>query len=168
MPPRTRKTTLDDTEVASSEAAAPEDATSDATTEPEMPEIAEDKAAPADTETKIPDVAPLEPPRTPEPIPERVPLTTAQQLLPAKMGDRIVDDATGEPPTDPEGVFIPVMPHGGSQRCTVRLVEHVGMGAYNTPTARLLVPIGAELRRDQAERVLARLRAQLSTSSDSE
>ncbi|WP_433860152.1 hypothetical protein [Streptomyces kronopolitis] len=167
MPPRTRKTASDDTEATTPETTAPEDNTP-AATEPPMPEIVEDKAAPADTETKIPDVAPLAPPRTPEPIPEPVPLTTAQQLLPAKMGDRIVDDATGEPPANPDGVFVPVMPHGGSLRCTVRLVEHVGMGAYNTPTTRLLVPIGAELRRDQAERVIARLRAQLSASADSE
>lgn len=167
MPPRTRKTTSDDTEAATPEATAAEDTTTEAT-EPAMPEIVEDKAAPADTETKIPDVAPLEPPHVPEPIPEPVPLTTAQQLLPAKMGDHIVDDATGEPPTDPDGVFVPVQPHGNSLRCTVRLVEHVGMGAYNTPTARLLVPVGAELRRDQAERVVARLRAQLSASADSE
>lgn len=167
MPPRTRKTTSDDAEAATSEETNVEDATSEAT-EPALPEIVEDKAAPADTETKIPDVAPLEPPRTPEPVPEPVPLTTAQQLLPAKMGDRIVDDATGEPPTDPDGVFVPVMPHGSSLRCTVRLVEHVGMGAYNTPTARLLVPAGAELRRDQVERVVARLRAQLSAPADSE
>ncbi|MGW7090099.1 hypothetical protein ACWGH2_42320 [Streptomyces sp. NPDC054871] len=163
MPPRTRKTTSDDTDVPASEAATAPEAT-----ESPMPEIVEDKAAPAESETTIPDVAPLDPPRTPDPIPEPVPLTTAQQLLPAKMGDHIVDDATGEPPSDPDGVFVPVRPQGSTLRCTVRLVEHVGMGAYNTPTARLLVPIGAELRRDQAERVLNRLRAQLSGSADSE
>ncbi|MEU6632827.1 hypothetical protein ABZ905_31775 [Streptomyces parvus] len=157
MPPRTRKTTSDETEEATTEDTATA-----------APDVAENKAVADLTETKVPDVAPLEPPAAPEPVPDPVPLTTAQQLLPAHMGDRIVDDATKEPPPDPDGVFVPVMPHGSSFRCTVRLIEHVGMGTYNTPTTRLLVPIGAELRRDQAERVLSRLRAQLTAAPDSE
>ncbi|MEU0857407.1 hypothetical protein ABZ352_18485 [Streptomyces griseofuscus] len=128
--------------------------------------MVEDKAVPADTETKTPDVAPLEPPTEPDPLPEPAPLTTAQQLLPARLGDLIVDEATGHPPADPEGVFVTVQPYGSSVRCTVRLIEHVGMGAYNTPTTRLLVPAGAELRRDQAARIVARLRAQLTPSAE--
>ncbi|MFD7763566.1 hypothetical protein [Streptomyces microflavus] len=162
MPPRTRKTTSDD----AAEGTPVEDLTegSPAVTL----EAAEDKALSDLTETKIPEVAPLEPPAVPDPIPDPVPLTTAQQLLPATMGDRIVDDATQKLPPNPDSVFVPVMPHGSSFLCTVRLVEHVGMGAYNTPTARLLVPIGAELRRDQAQRVLSRLRAQLAAAPDDE
>ncbi|AWI32697.1 hypothetical protein [Streptomyces tirandamycinicus] len=160
--PRTRKTA----------AAGPEEKTPEAP-QTETPEITsevatEDKAAPADTETKVPDVAPLEPPTEPEPEPEPAPITTPQQLLPAQLADRIVDEATGELPADPDAVFVPVQPHGSSYRCTVRLIEHVGMGAYNTPASRLLVPVGAELQRHQAQRIIDRLRDQLHTAPDSE
>ncbi|RSS97250.1 hypothetical protein EF903_01640 [Streptomyces sp. WAC05292] len=158
MPPRTRKTTSDDAEPTPEIIPVTD----------ETAEAPENKAVPAPAETKIPDVAPLEPPAEPEPLPERDPLTTAQQLLPAELGDRIVDDATGEPPADPDSVFVPVMPHGSTLRCTVRLIEHVGLGAYRTPTTRLLVPIGAELKRGQAARVVARLRDQLSPTPASE
>ncbi|MGW0562945.1 hypothetical protein ACWDZ4_20555 [Streptomyces sp. NPDC003016] len=141
--PRTRKPAPDDTEIT---------------------EAPEDKAVADDTDTKIPDVAPLEPPAEPAPEPVHEPLTTAQQLLPAQLGDRIVDDATGRPPTDPDTIFIPVMPYGSTMRCTVRLVEHVGLGTYRTPTTRLLVPVGAELKRAQAERIVAQLHAQTNTA----
>ncbi|WP_030372334.1 hypothetical protein [Streptomyces rimosus] len=150
--------------------------TAAADTEEQIPETppttdpapaAEGKAtAPAATETKTPDVAPLEPPSEPEPVPEPAPMTTAQQLLPAKLGHQIVDEATGQPPADPDGVFIPVQPHGNRFRCTVRLIEHVGMGAYNTPATRLLVPAGGELSRYQADRVIARLRSQLTENAE--
>ncbi|WP_330335720.1 hypothetical protein OHS33_38730 (plasmid) [Streptomyces sp. NBC_00536] len=161
MPPRTRKTTSEDVE--ETPEAAP-------TTEPtvEAPEAPENKAVSVEVETKTPIVAPLEPPAEPEPVPERDPLTTAQQLLPAELGDRIVDDATGLPPADPDSVFVPVMPHGSTLRCTVRLVEHVGLGTYRTPTTRLLVPIGAELKRGQVARVVARLHEQLNPPSAAE
>ncbi|MGW0757169.1 hypothetical protein ACWD1Y_11875 [Streptomyces sp. NPDC002814] len=163
-PPRTRKTSAADTE----------DKIPDAVDTTEPAEAAEDKAATADTETKTPeavdtkapDVAPLEPPAEPEPIPEPELLTTAQQLLPATIGDRVVDEATGEPPADPDAVFVPVPPYGATFRCTVRLIEHVGMGAYNTPATRLLVPVGAQLKRQQKEKVVARLRAQLQQSAE--
>ncbi|MFJ5143052.1 hypothetical protein [Streptomyces sp. NPDC088707] len=159
--PRTRKTTSDTEEKipATTVGTEPADAT-------------EDKAAPGDTETNIPeavetkapDVAPLEPPTDLEPIPEPELLTTAQQLLPATIGDRVEDEATGQPPTDPDAVFVPVPPYGTTFRCTVRLIEHVGMGAYNTPATRLLVPVGAQLKRQQMERVVARLHAQLAAA----
>ncbi|WP_329317362.1 hypothetical protein OG723_44145 (plasmid) [Streptomyces sp. NBC_01278] len=152
MPPRTRKNLSEDLESIPGES----------TPAFEGEEAPENKAVADSVETKIPDVAPLDPPAKPAPVPERDPLTTAQQLLPAELGDRIVDDATGEPPADPEGVFVPVALHGSTLRCTVRLVEHVGLGPYRTPTTRLLVPVGAELKRDQATRVVARLREQLS------
>ncbi|MFI8265276.1 hypothetical protein [Streptomyces sp. NPDC085665] len=151
MPPRTRKPTSEDVELTSETTEAPEN-----------------KAVPADVETKTPSVAPLEPPTRPEPAPERDPLTTAQQLLPDELGDRIVDDATGQPPEDPDAVFVPVMPHGNTLRSTVRLVEHVGLGIYQSPTRRLLVPVGAELRRGQAARIIARLREQLDPASAAE
>jgi hypothetical protein len=166
-PPRIRKSTAAETET--------EEKIPDATEVSEPAEAAEDKAAPADTETKTPEtaqtktpeVAPLEPWAEPEPLPEREPLTTAQQLLPAQLGDRIIDAATGEPPADPDAVFVQIQPpHGNTFRSTARLIEHVGMGAYNTPTTRLLVPVGAELKRGQMERVVARLRAQLAPAAE--
>ncbi|MGA5411569.1 hypothetical protein ACPCSC_30480 [Streptomyces lavendulocolor] len=161
--PRTRKTAAADTE----------DKIPDAAEINEPAEAAENKAATADTEiktpeaeeTKAPDVAPLEPPAEPEPIPEPEFLTTAQQLLPATIGN-VVDEATGEPPADPDAVFVPVPPYGTTFRCTARLIEHVGMGAYDTPATRLLVPVGAQLKRQQMEKVVARLRAQLTESAE--
>lgn len=156
-PPRTRKTTATDTEEkvpdTTETVEPPEDKTALIETETKTPETGE---------TKTPDVAPLEPPAEPEPLPEPDPMTTAQQLLPAKIGDHVVDEATGEAPADPDAVFVQVQPpHGNTFRCTARLIEHVGMGAYNTPATRLLVPVGAELKRGQMERVVARLHAQL-------
>ncbi|MYX26755.1 hypothetical protein GTY75_08740 [Streptomyces sp. SID8381] len=167
MPPRTRKTTTaeqnEDTAAAAestSEPTAAEDAASD---------VGGNKAAPvADVETKIPDVAPLEPPSAPpEPAPELDKLSTAQQLLPADLDGRIVDDATGEIP-DPDGVFITVGTYGERARCTVRLVEHTGIGVYKTPITRLLVAAGAELKKSQADRITARLRQQLATAAAAE
>lgn len=151
----TRKTAAADTEEKTPEAPPTTDPAPDA----------DDKAVSAPPETKAPDVAPLEPPSEPEPVPEPEPLTTAQQLLPAKLGHLIVDEATDQAP-DPDAVFVPVQPHGSTFRCTVRLIEHVGMGAYNTPSKRLLVPVGAELRRHQAERIITDLRAQLTDEAE--
>jgi hypothetical protein len=161
--PRTRKTATTDTE----------DKIPDSMENTEPAEAAEDKAAnfgietktPEPAETKAPDVAPLEPPAGPEPIPEPEFLTTAQQLLPATIGD-VVDEATGEPPADPDAVFVPVPPYGTTFRCTARLIEHVGMGAYDTPATRLLVPVGAQLKRQQMEKVVARLHAQRNESAE--
>ncbi|PRH78866.1 hypothetical protein C6N75_12740 [Streptomyces solincola] len=168
-PPRARKTTTTDADTGT------EEKTPDTVEAPEPAEAAENKTAAVETEaktpepaeTKVPDVAPLEPPAEPEPLPEPDPMTTAQQLLPAQISDHIVDEATGKAPADPDAVFVHVQPpHGNTFRCTARLIEHVGMGAYNTPATRLLVPIGAELKRGQMERVVARLRAQLAPAAE--
>ncbi|MER5482651.1 hypothetical protein ABT024_05455 [Streptomyces sp. NPDC002812] len=123
-------------------------------------EAAENKAVSAETETKTPDVAPLEPPIEFLPPPTPEPVGGPHQLIPAELGEYIVDDATGRPPQDPDTVFFPVNPHGTALRSTVRLIEHVGLGTYRTPTTRLLVPAGAEVRRPEAERIVAQLRAQ--------
>jgi hypothetical protein len=119
-------------------------------------------AAPAEgTESKAPDVAPLEAPAPPaEPTEPEKPIGP-DGLVPAQLGDVIVDEATGQAPTNPDDVFEVLPPYGYLYRSRVRLVEHVGMGAYNTPTTRLLVPVGAELKREDAERIVARLREQL-------
>ncbi|MEU9397452.1 hypothetical protein AB0D86_46680 [Streptomyces sp. NPDC048324] len=61
---------------------------------------AEDKAAPAVTEA-IPEVAPLEPP-TPRLEPASEKPVGPEAIVPAQIGDRIVDEATGEKPTDPD------------------------------------------------------------------
>ncbi|MEU5181145.1 hypothetical protein AB0G49_13945 [Streptomyces longwoodensis] len=122
---------------------------------------AEDKAVLADTETKVPEVAPLEPPNPPAPPAAPTIPVGPEGLVPAQLGDRIVDEATGEAPADPDEVFEQLPPYGYICRSRVRLVEHVGMGAYKTPTTRLLVPAGADLRREDAERIVARLHAQL-------
>ncbi|AXI91315.1 hypothetical protein SAM9427_36705 (plasmid) [Streptomyces sp. ETH9427] len=127
----------------------------------ETTEPAEDKAVPDGTvETKTPDVAPLEPPDVPEP--PKAPDTPVgpEGLVPAQLGDRIVDEATGEAPADLDGLFESLPPYGYMVRSRVRLVEHVGMGTYRTPTSRLLVPAGADLKREDADRILARLREQ--------
>lgn len=165
-----RKTTPADGTAAAEDtaAAAPADDTAAAAAEDKaVPETettaapAEDKAAPAVTETKVPEVAPLEPPAPrPEPAaPEKA--VGPEAIVPAKIGDRIVDEATGEMPTDPDEVFEELPPFGHLCRSRVRLIEHVGMGAYATPTTRLLVPAGADLRREDAERIITRLREQL-------
>jgi hypothetical protein len=121
----------------------------------------ENKAVTEDTEIKAPDVAPLEPPPPPvEPAKPESPVGP-EGLMPAELGDRIVDEATGEPPTDPDTVFEELPPYGYMCRSLVRLVEHVGMGAYRTPTTRLLVPAGADLKREDADRIVARLREQI-------
>ncbi|MFC8537982.1 hypothetical protein ACFUJY_29280 [Streptomyces sp. NPDC057249] len=164
-PPRTRKTTTADIEETTPGPAettepteAPENKTAATQTETKTPELAE---------TKTPDVAPLEPPAEPEPAPEPDQLTTARQLLPAQITGLIVDAATGQAPPDPDAVFVQVQPpHGNTFRCTARLIEHFGMGTYNTPATRLLVPIGADLKRGQMERVVARLRSQLAPTAE--
>jgi hypothetical protein len=175
--PRTRKTTP---ATENKTAAAPDtvepDTENKATVEPDT----ENKAtAESDTENKAtvetpetesgpqpPDVAPLEPPAPPQrPVVETI--RNAQQVLPAQLGDTIVDEATGAFPTDPDAVFVPVThaPYGNVLRCTVRLIENIGMGPYRTPSTRLLVPAGAEMPRPEADRIVTRLRAQLAAQT---
>ncbi|MFF4276128.1 hypothetical protein [Streptomyces sp. NPDC001536] len=176
MPPRTRKTaTTEQTDAATADIStsgvaaepAPEQTTEGTAS---ASDETENKAASAtDIETKVPDVAPLEPPAARlEPAPDSDTLTTAQQLLPANLEGQIVDDATGEIPSDPDGVFVTVGLYGERARCTVRLVENVGIGVYKTPTTRLLVPVGAELKTSQADRIVTRLREQLDAASAAE
>lgn len=140
--------------------------TPDADTENKAVVGTENKTA-AEEGPQPPDVAPLEPPAPPK-EPEVTPIPGPQEVLPAELSDVILDDATGKPPTDPDGVFTPVpeAPYGNVQRCTVRLVERVGMGTYRTPTTRLLVPVGAELSRLEADRIVARLRAQTAQTGE--
>ncbi|MFF4188097.1 hypothetical protein ACFYZ9_33375 [Streptomyces sp. NPDC001691] len=142
-----------------------EDKATDAVETPD-PSV-EDKAVGEAPETKSPadgpkqpDVAPLEPPAQREPEPDAEPIRNPQQIIPEGLDGSIVDDATGKPPAEIDTVFEAVTPYGNALRCTVRLVEHVGLGTYRTPTTRLLVPAGAELDPVNAQRIVTRLRAQ--------
>ncbi|MEU9925151.1 hypothetical protein AB0H51_28350 [Streptomyces griseoluteus] len=158
MAARTRKPAADPADAA---AAPAEDKAVTDETEAGTPAAAEDKAVTADTETKTPEVAPLDPPPAPQaPTTHEDPIGP-DGLMPAELGDCIVDEATGQKPTDPATVFELLPPFGHLCRSRVRLIEYVGMGAYKTPTTRLLVPAGADLRREDAERIIARLREQL-------
>lgn len=170
MPPRNRKTTPAEQSDSTAAEATAETVQETGAADTAATPAPENKAAPvADVETKVPDVAPLEPPAAPlEPAPDLDTLSTAQQLLPAKLDGRIVDDATGEIPTDPDGVFLTVGTYGERAQCTVRLVEHTGIGTYNTPITRLLVAAGVELKRSQADRIVARLREQLDPAAAAE
>ncbi|MFJ4342705.1 hypothetical protein [Streptomyces sp. NPDC088915] len=153
--PRTRKTTADDTE---DKATTAPDARDKPTEDKAVPEAPETKS-PALDGPATPEVAPLEPPAETQP-PAKQKIRNPQQLLPEKIGDAIVDDSTGLPPDDIDTVFEPVPPNGFTLRCTLRLVENVGMGIYNTPTTRLLLPAGAELAPADAQRIIQRLRGQ--------
>jgi hypothetical protein len=176
VPPRTRKTASTE----QTDTAPADTSTSDTATEPAseqategttlLSDQTENKAAPAaDVETKVPDVAPLEPPAAPPtPVPDPDTLTTAQQLLPADLEGQIVDDATGEIPPDPDGVFVTVGLYGERARCTFRVVETGGWGVNTPPTTRLLVPVGAELKTSQADRIVTHLREQLDTAPAAE
>jgi hypothetical protein len=112
-----------------------------------------------------PDVAPLEPPGAPTPPPEPEPVPHPVQIIPEHLADLIVDDATGEPPTDVEAVFQPVLDSGSVYVCTLRLVEHANVGPYESQIVRLLLPIGAQVQHAKVERVKARLRAQLNAAA---
>ncbi|MFG3132871.1 hypothetical protein ACGFZU_34885 [Streptomyces tendae] len=169
VPPRTRKTATTEQADATATDTAPEASPAPANGSATADET-ENKAAPAaDVETKVPDVAPLEPPAAPlEPAPDLDTLSTAQQLLPANLDGRIVDDATGEMPADPDSVFVTVGTYGERARSSVRLVEHAGIGVYQTPITRLLVAAGAELKRSQADRIVARLHEQRTVAAAAE
>ncbi|MER7937933.1 MULTISPECIES: hypothetical protein [unclassified Streptomyces] len=126
-------------------------------------EVEEAGPAPAETKARTqapPDVAPLEPPAPPQVA--TTPITPGPEgTVPAQLDGRIVDEATGEMPSAPEEVFEALPPYGYLCRSRVRLIEHVGMGTYGTPSTRLLVPAGADVRREDADRITARLREQL-------
>jgi hypothetical protein len=122
----------------------------------------ENKAISAEEiETKAPEVAPLEAPPAPTRATAPPKPVGPDALLPAEIGDCIVDELTGLAPTDPDAVFEPVPPYGNVWRSTKRLIEHISMGPYRTPASRLLLSVGAEVQRQDAEHIVATLRAQL-------
>ncbi|MFB9467294.1 hypothetical protein [Streptomyces cinereospinus] len=54
----------------------------------------------------------------------------------------ILDDATKEPPADPDAVFVPELPYGSNRVCQYRLVERTFLGPHSSPIERLLLPEG--------------------------
>ncbi|MEU1311052.1 hypothetical protein ABZ419_19480 [Streptomyces cinnamoneus] len=146
---RTRKTTKTAPEEAPAQAAAPE----------------------ADSAPAAPDVAPLEPPHVdeaPEP-PAPSPYVTPTEVIPDEenLSDVILDDATGQPPVNPDAVFVPLTPFGSTLQCTVRLVERTFLGPHHNPVTRLLQPKGAVVSEGIAARIRERLDAQAArTGSD--
>ncbi|MEU0990927.1 hypothetical protein [Streptomyces sp. NPDC005953] len=50
----------------------------------------------------------------------------------------ILDDATKEPPADPDAVFVPELLYGSNRVCQYRLVERTFLGPHGSPIERLL------------------------------
>ncbi|MFD3514906.1 hypothetical protein [Streptomyces sp. NPDC058657] len=131
-----------------------------ATSEPTTPDTA--------TRPTAPEAAPLEPPHVdeaPEP-PAPSPYVTPTEVIPddANLSDVILDDATGEPPTDIDRVFVPLTPFGSTLQCTVRLVERTFLGPHHSPVTRLLQPKGAVVSESIAARIRERLTAGAATT----
>lgn len=147
---RTRKTS-----------AAKEDAPQEPDTAAEMP----------DSAPQAPEAAPLEPPQVDEApeAPAPVRYATPTEVIPDEenLAEVILDDATKEPPADPETVFQPVTEYGSALQCTVRLVERTFLGPHSNPVERLLQPKGAVVSEGIAARILERLREQASRSAAS-
>ncbi|MGW3626264.1 hypothetical protein [Streptomyces sp. NPDC000880] len=168
---RTRKPTA-----AKAETPAPAEPTTEQTTTPEetMPEetAPEETAAAPDSAPQAPDVAPLEPPQIAEaPQPPASPgYATPTEVIPDEenLADVILDDATKQPPADPDSVFQPLTPYGSTMQCTVRLVERTFLGPHRNPVERLLQPKGAVVSESIAARILERLVAQAARTADSE
>ncbi|GHF33641.1 hypothetical protein GCM10010218_13420 [Streptomyces mashuensis] len=137
------------------------------------PEEAPAQAATPETDSApaVPDVAPLEPPHVdeaPEP-PAPSPYVTPTEVIPDEenLSDVILDDATGQPPVNPDAVFVPLTPFGSTLQCTVRLVERTFLGPHHNPVTRLLQPKGAVVSEGIAARIRERLDAQAArTGSD--
>lgn len=131
-------------------------------TEPTTPDtgVSTAESAPA-----APDVAPLEPPRVEEApeAPAPSPYVAPTEVIPddENLADVILDDATGEPPTDVNAVFVPLTPFGSTLTCTVRLVERTFLGPHRNPVTRLLQPKGAVV----SEGIAARIRERLDTQA---
>jgi hypothetical protein len=167
---RTRKTTAakpaeaGDTPVAEAEQTTAEPAGDPAT---EEAAAAAEESPAADTSTKTPDVAPLEPPavhEAPEP-PAEPGYVSPTEVIPDDIAEVILDDATKEPPADIDAVFQPVTPYGSTLRCTVRLVERTYVGPHRNPIERLLQPKGAHVSESIAARIRERLVAQADATS---
>ncbi|MER5301309.1 hypothetical protein ABT039_17805 [Streptomyces lasiicapitis] len=128
------------------------------------PEASAKEAATEDSAATAPDSAPLEPPHVdeaPEP-PAPSPYVTPTEVIPDEenLSDVILDDVTGQPPTDVDTVFVPLTPFGSTLQCTVRLVERTFLGPHRNPVTRLLQPKGAVVSEGIAARIRDRLTAQ--------
>ncbi|MEU5425556.1 hypothetical protein AB0H73_08095 [Streptomyces olivoreticuli] len=118
----------------------------------------------SDASPQAPDVAPLEPPHVEEApeAPAPVGYVTPTEVIPDEenLADVILDDATKQPPANPETVFQPLTPYGSTMQCTVRLVERTFLGPHRNPVERLLQPKGAVVSEQIAARIRERLVAQ--------
>ncbi|MCX4976443.1 MULTISPECIES: hypothetical protein [unclassified Streptomyces] len=123
----------------------------------------------ADSSPTAPDTAPLEPPAVHEPpaAPEEPVYATPTEVIPddENLSEVILDDATKQPPTDPEAVFRPLTEYGSTLVCTVRLVERTFLGPHRTPIHRLLQPKGAQVSESVAARIRERLVAQVTATA---
>ncbi|MFG2408753.1 hypothetical protein ACGFR8_31305 [Streptomyces brevispora] len=115
---------------------------------------------------KAPDAAPLEPPTVHEtPAPPAAPgYASPTDVIPDDLAEVILDDATKQPPTDTDAVFLRVTPYGSTLICTVRLIERTFLGPHRNPVERLLQPKGAHVSESVAARIRERLVAQAATT----
>ncbi|MGY4934916.1 hypothetical protein ACWD7T_28155 [Streptomyces sp. 900116325] len=159
----TAEATTSPADATAEETALGGDATTTAAAEETAP-AAEETAPAADSTPKAPDAAPLEPPAVQEApaAPEAPVYATPTEVIPDEenLAEVIVDDATNEPPTDVDSVFVPLTPYGSTLVCTVRLVEKTFLGPHRNPVHRLLQPAGASVSEGVAARIQERLNAQ--------
>lgn len=158
----TRKTTPKAASATPAETTPAVEETDSATSGPEQAAPAAETSAP-----KAPEAAPLEPPIVDEPPqpPADPGFASPTEVIPdeANLADVILDDATKEPPADPEAVFEPLTTYGSTLVCKVRLIEQTHIGPHSNPIHRLLQPAGAHVSEGVAARILERLRAQAAT-----
>ena len=122
-----------------------------------------DTNADAQDEQQSPDAAPLEAPApAEEPAPEPSPYSSPVEAIPDddNLSEVILDDETKKAPKDIDAVFEPVTEHGTALRCTMRLVERTFLGPHASPVERLLLPLGAEVSPQVADRIRSQLEEQ--------
>lgn len=160
----TTEATTSPADVTAEETAPGGDATTTAAAAEDTAPTVEESAPAADSTPKAPDAAPLEPPVVQEPpaAPAAPVFATPTEVIPDEenLAEVIVDDATNEPPTDVDSVFVPLTAYGSTLVCTVRLVEKTFLGPHRNPVHRLLQPAGAHVSEGVAARIRERLDAQ--------
>lgn len=103
--------------------------------------------------------APLSPPVQQAPAP----LTSSSAGAPGegaalaaqRGGERVIDNATGEPPAV-EGLFVPVVEGGTLYTCTKRLLRETRT-SYDHKTLVLLIPQGGQVTKGTVDRVVGLL-----------
>jgi hypothetical protein len=125
----------------------------------------------ADEEATAVRAAPLDPPplRKAEDAPAEEPISTPEAIgvKIAEFGDgTIIDAATGQPPANPDAVFVkdPSTPRGSRYRSGMRLQKIIGTGRRRTST--LVLALNAELGEAEMLRMVALLKEQADDSDD--